>query len=173
MSTFAEQLKALDLSKGESHPDALRRTFLKLNRLTHDHLFSAYATNASGRKMSQASHRSAGAIYGMNPADVGTASGSSIGATGIVAYFRGHHLHVANVGNALAVMSRRGLVHKSCPSSTNHLIGTKLGAFVLRRAGCRRRCTGQRRGRRIPLIWLLSSRADRQREAGCQLTETV
>ena len=109
VSTFAEQLKALDLSKGESHPDALRRTFLKLNRLTHDHLFSAYATNASGRKMSQASHRSAGAIYGMNPADIGTANGSSIGATGIVAYFRGHHLHVANVGNALAVMSRRGL----------------------------------------------------------------
>ena len=109
VSTFAEQLKALDLSKGESHPDALRRTFLKLNRLTHDHLFSAYATNANGRKMSQASHRSAGAIYGMNPADIGTAGGSSIGASGIVAYFRGHHLHVANVGNALAVMSRRGL----------------------------------------------------------------
>ncbi|KAF8494630.1 hypothetical protein F5888DRAFT_1846019 [Russula emetica] len=109
VSTFTEQLKALDLNKGESHPDALRRTFLKLNRLTHDHLFSAYATNASGRKMSQASHRSAGAIYGMNPADIGTASGSSIGASGIVAYFRGHHLHVANVGNALAVMSRRGL----------------------------------------------------------------
>ena len=59
--------------------------------------------------MSQASHRSAGAIYGMNPADIGTASGSSIGASGIVAYFRGHHLHVANVGNALAVMSHRGL----------------------------------------------------------------
>ena len=112
VSTFAEQLKALDLSKGESHPDALRRTFLKLNRLTHDHLFSAYATNASGRKMSQASHRSAGAILGMNPADgVGTAGGSSIGASGIVAYFRGHHLYVANVGNALAVMSRRGLAH--------------------------------------------------------------
>jgi adenylate cyclase len=112
VSTFAEQLKALDLSKGESHPDALRRTFLKLNRLTHDHLFSAYATNASGRKMSQASHRSAGAIIGMNPADaVGTVGGSSIGASGIVAYFRGHHLYVANVGNALAVMSRRGLAH--------------------------------------------------------------
>jgi adenylate cyclase len=109
VSTFAEQIKALDLNKGESHPDALRRTFLKLNRLTHDHLFSAYASNASGRKMSQASHRSAGAIYGMNPADIGTSSGSSIGASGIVAYFRGHHLHVANVGNALAVMSHRGL----------------------------------------------------------------
>ena len=108
VSTFSDQLKALDLSKGESHPDALRRTFLKLNRLTHDHLFAAYATNASGRKMSQASHRSAGAIYGMNPVDIGTAGGSSIGASGIVAYFRGHHLHVANVGNALAVMSHRG-----------------------------------------------------------------
>jgi len=113
VSTFAEQLKALDLSKGESHPDALRRTFLKLNRLTHDHLFSAYSTGASGRKMSQASHRSAGALIGMNAADATGNSGgiSSIGASGIVAYFRGHHLHVANVGNALAVMSRRGLAH--------------------------------------------------------------
>ncbi|KAI0301034.1 hypothetical protein B0F90DRAFT_1810245 [Multifurca ochricompacta] len=113
VSTFAEQLKALDLSKGESHPDALRRTYLKLNRLTHDHLFSAYSTNASGRKMSQASHRSAGTLLGMNAPDaVGNTSGvSSIGASGIVAYFRGHHLYVANVGNALAVMSRRGLAH--------------------------------------------------------------
>jgi adenylate cyclase len=113
VSTFAEQLKALDLSKGESHPDALRRTFLKLNRLTHDHLFSAYTTSATGRKMSQASHRSAGALIGMNAADtMGNAGGaSSIGASGIVAYFRGHHLYVANVGNALAVMSRRGLAH--------------------------------------------------------------
>ena len=110
--TFAEQLKALDLSKGESHPDALRRTFLKLNRLMHDHLFSPYPTNASGRKMSQASHRSTDSIIGVNPADVvGIVGGSSIGASGIVAYFRGHHLYVANVGNALAVMSRRGLAH--------------------------------------------------------------
>jgi adenylate cyclase len=108
VSTFAEQLKALDLSKGESHPDALRRTFLKLNRLTHDHLFSAYSSNVSGRKMSQASHRSAGTLLGSDA--VGNAgSASSIGASGIVAYFRGHHLYVANVGNALAVMSRRGL----------------------------------------------------------------
>ena len=111
--TFAEQLKALELSKGESHPDALRRTFLKLNRLTHDHLFSAYSTNASGRKMSQASHRSAGTLLGMNASDAmgGGSSASSIGASGIVAYFRGHHLYVANAGNALAVMSRRGLAH--------------------------------------------------------------
>jgi adenylate cyclase len=108
--TFTEQLKALDSSKGESHPDALRRTFLKLNRLTHDHLFSAYSTNANGRKMSQASHRSAGTLFGMNAADA--AGGvSSIGASGIVAYFRGHHLFVANAGNALAVMSRRGQAH--------------------------------------------------------------
>jgi adenylate cyclase len=107
---FTEELKALDSSKGESHPDALRRTFLKLNRLTHDHLFSAYSTNANGRKMSQASHRSAGTLFGMTAADA--AGGvSSIGASGIVAYFRGHHLFVANAGNALAVMSRRGQAH--------------------------------------------------------------
>ena len=49
--TFAEQVKALNLSKGESHLDALQCMFLKLNRLTHDHLFSAYATNASRRRL--------------------------------------------------------------------------------------------------------------------------
>jgi adenylate cyclase len=108
--TFTEQLKALDSSKGESHPDALRRTFLMLNRLTHDHLFSVFSSNASGRKMSQASHRSAGTLYGMNAADA-AGGASSIGASGIVAYFRGHHLFVANAGNALAVMSRRGQAH--------------------------------------------------------------
>ena len=107
VQTFTEQLKALDSSKGESYPDALRRTFLRLNRLTHDHLFSAYSTNASGRKMSQASHRSAGTPFGMNAADA-AGGAASIGASGIVAYFRGHHLFVANAGNALAVMSRRG-----------------------------------------------------------------
>ncbi|KAI9437678.1 hypothetical protein H4582DRAFT_2077273 [Lactarius indigo] len=107
VSIFTEQLKALDSSKGESYPDALRRTFLKLNRLTHDHLFSTYSTGANGRKMSQASHRSAGTLFGMSAADA--AGGvSSIGASGVVAYFRGHHLFVANAGNALAVMSRRG-----------------------------------------------------------------
>ncbi|KAF8271493.1 hypothetical protein EI94DRAFT_1568332 [Lactarius quietus] len=108
--TFTEQLKLLDSSKGESHTDALRRTFLMLNRLTHDHLFSAFSTNASGRKMSQASHRSAGTLFGMNAADA-AGGASSIGASGIVAYFRGHHLFVANAGNALAVMSRRGQAH--------------------------------------------------------------
>ncbi|KAH9025485.1 hypothetical protein EDB84DRAFT_399548 [Lactarius hengduanensis] len=107
VSTFTEQLKTLDSSKGESYPDALRRTFLKLNRLTHDHLFSTYSTGANGRKMSQASHRSAGTLFGMSAADAAGGM-SSIGASGVVAYFRGHHLFVANVGNALAVMSRRG-----------------------------------------------------------------
>ncbi|KAI0267046.1 hypothetical protein BC834DRAFT_822775 [Gloeopeniophorella convolvens] len=107
--TFTEQLKELDLNKGESQTDALRRTFLKLNRLTHDFLFSAFATNPSGRKMSQASHRS-GALLGLSAPDP-TGGVQSIGASGIVAYFRGHHLYVANVGNALAVMSRRGQAH--------------------------------------------------------------
>lgn len=110
VAIFTEELKALDSSKGESNPDALRRTFLKLNRLTHDHLFSTYSNNTSGRKMSQASHRSAGTIFGTSGPDA--AGGvSSIGASGIVAYFRGHHLFVANAGNALAVMSRRGQAH--------------------------------------------------------------
>jgi adenylate cyclase len=110
VSTLTEQLKALDPSKGESHPDALRRTFLKLNRLTYDRLFSAYSTNASHHSMSQADYRSAGTPFGMNAADA-AGSESSIGASGIMAYFCGHHLFVANAGNALAVKSRRGQAH--------------------------------------------------------------
>ncbi|KAN0138351.1 Protein phosphatase 2C domain containing protein, partial [Lactarius tabidus] len=108
VQTFTEQLKALDLSKGESHADALRRTFLMLNRLTHDHLFSAHATNASGRK-TQARHRSSSTLFSTNADAAGVSA--SIGASGIVAYFRGHHLFVANAGNALAVVSRRGQAH--------------------------------------------------------------
>ena len=125
VQAFTEQLKALDSSKGESISDALRRTFLMLNRLTHDHLISAYATNARGRKMSQASHRSADALFGMNAADAAVGA-VSIGASGIVAYFRGHHLFVANAGNALAVMSRRGQAHvvsvKHEPFDRNEII---------------------------------------------------
>jgi adenylate cyclase len=125
VQTFVEQLKALDSSKGESYPDALRRTFLMLNHLTHDHLFPAYSTNASGRKVSQASDYSAGTRFGINAADA-AGGAASIGASGIVAYVRGHHLFVANAGNALAVKSRRGQAHllsvKHDPFDKNEIV---------------------------------------------------
>ncbi|KAI0058114.1 PP2C-domain-containing protein [Artomyces pyxidatus] len=94
---FAAQLSQLNLGKGEGVPDALRRAFLRLNRVTHDFLFSG---SAPARKMSQASQRSAALLN--NP------DTSGVGASGIVAYIRGHTLYVANAGNALAVVSRRG-----------------------------------------------------------------
>ncbi|KAI0047904.1 PP2C-domain-containing protein [Auriscalpium vulgare] len=94
---FADQLKQLDLGKGEGAPDAMRRAFLRLNRVTHDFLFSG---GTPARKMSQASQRSAALLN--NP------DTSGIGASGIVAYIKGHTLFVGNAGNALAVVSRRG-----------------------------------------------------------------
>jgi serine/threonine protein phosphatase PrpC len=68
-------------------------------------LFS-YSTNANGHS----SHHLAGTLFSMNCSDV--AGGvSTIGSSGIVAYFRGQHLFVVNVGNMLAVMSRHGHAH--------------------------------------------------------------
>ncbi|KAJ7600616.1 hypothetical protein C8J56DRAFT_1010451 [Mycena floridula] len=84
------QINALSPQNNEGLPDALRRTFLKLNQDLHDSLFST-------RKMSQAALNS--------PHDILI---SKSGASGIVLYFVGKRLHVANAGNALAVISRGG-----------------------------------------------------------------
>ncbi|TFY71632.1 hypothetical protein EVG20_g1385 [Dentipellis fragilis] len=92
---FAAHLGALNSAKGETVQDALRRTFLKLNRYTHDFIFSG---RTLPRKMSLAS----------NPSNTSTPELSNWGASGIVAYIRDKTLYVANAGNALAVVSRRG-----------------------------------------------------------------
>ncbi|KAI0313942.1 phosphatase 2C-domain-containing protein [Amylostereum chailletii] len=105
-SEFANALAALDAGKGEGVPDALRRAFLRLNRSTHDFLFSG---GTSSRKMSIASQRSAALITAGDP--------SGLGASGVVAYIKGRTLYVANAGNALAVVSRRG---NAQVVSTNH-----------------------------------------------------
>lgn len=95
---FTAQLNALNPQRPEGVPDALRRAFLKLNQDLHDSLFT------SNRKMSQAS-TSAASIVASDPAT------AKSGASGIVLYFVGKTLYVANVGNALAVVSRQGVAH--------------------------------------------------------------
>ncbi|KAJ7585096.1 adenylate cyclase [Mycena floridula] len=81
------QINALLPQNNEGLPDALRRTFLKLNQDLHSDL--------------QAD-------------DILT---SKSGASGIVLYFVGKRLHVANAGNALAIISRGGSV---VPVSQKH-----------------------------------------------------
>ncbi|KAJ7720551.1 adenylate cyclase [Mycena metata] len=90
---FISQLNALDPRHAEGVPDALRRSFLKLNQDLHDTLFS------STRKMSQTS--------GTNPVLSDPLIVRS-GASGIVVYILGENMYVANVGNSLAVISRVG-----------------------------------------------------------------
>ncbi|TFK44074.1 hypothetical protein BDQ12DRAFT_640483 [Crucibulum laeve] len=101
---FRRQLDALNVDKGEGVPDALRRTFLKLNQDLHDVLF------ANTRKMSQ----------GGATGNVGYVVDSAIvksGASGIVLYFKGKMLHVGNIGDTLAVISRQGIAQSI---STKH-----------------------------------------------------
>ncbi|KAJ7067072.1 adenylate cyclase [Mycena amicta] len=98
---FIAQLNAVDPQRAEGVPDALRRTFLKLNQEYHDLLFGH---GAAARKTS---------IAGLgSPTDV-----LQIGASGIVAYVVNQRLYVANVGNALAVVSRDGTAR---PVSRKH-----------------------------------------------------
>ncbi|KAF8134396.1 hypothetical protein EV363DRAFT_1561931 [Boletus edulis] len=94
---FSSHLGQIDRSKNETVCDALRRTFLRLNKQLHD---SLYAGNTSSRKMSQVS-----------ASTVGTSSLESsyrAGASGIVLYFVGKTMYVANAGDALAVVSIQG-----------------------------------------------------------------
>lgn len=97
ISVFTSQLDALDEAKKECVSDALRRTFLRLNKDLHDELYNSAGMH---RKMSQAS----------NSSDSGSTVESSVrsGASGIVVYLSGKTLYIANAGNALAVISRQG-----------------------------------------------------------------
>ncbi|KAJ6456413.1 adenylate cyclase [Mycena sanguinolenta] len=100
---FISQLTSLDSERNEGVPDALRRSFLKLNQDLHDTLFSA------SRKMSQTS-------TGTNPAATDLSIIRS-GASGIVVYIVDKKMYVANVGNALAVISKGG---SAVPLSRKH-----------------------------------------------------
>ncbi|KAJ7131617.1 hypothetical protein C8R46DRAFT_924202 [Mycena filopes] len=100
---FISQITALDAERSEGVPDALRRSFLKLNQDLHDTLFS------STRKMS---HTSGTAYSGLSDPSIVRS-----GASGIVVYILDKKMYVANVGNALAVISRGGSAH---PLSRKH-----------------------------------------------------
>ncbi|KAF7357959.1 Adenylate cyclase [Mycena venus] len=100
---FISQINSLDPERNEGVPDALRRSFLKLNQDLHDTLFS------STRKMSQTS-------TGTNPVLTDPSVARS-GASGIVVYILDKKMYIANVGNALAVVSKGG---SAVPVSTKH-----------------------------------------------------
>ncbi|KAJ7665868.1 hypothetical protein DFH06DRAFT_261547 [Mycena polygramma] len=101
---FISQINSLDPERAEGVPDALRRSFLKLNQDLHDTLFS------STRKMSQTS---------VSGATSNTTDPSIVrsGASGIVVYIVDKKMYVANVGNALAVVSKGG---SAVPVSRKH-----------------------------------------------------
>lgn len=91
---LARELEKLDWAKGESVADAMRRSFLKLNKELHDWLYSR------DRRPSTAS---------ASAPNVGVDfSTLKSGASGVVLYFVDRTLYVANAGNALAVISRQG-----------------------------------------------------------------
>lgn len=90
LRVFTDELTKL--APHESVPDAMRRAFLKLNRLLHDHLY-----DTSGRKMSHVSGSTHQKVH------------DKMGASGIVLYLVDRTLYVGNAGNALAVVSRQGI----------------------------------------------------------------
>lgn len=108
LSVFTQQLYTLDKSKKEGVPDALRRSFLRLNKYLHDEL---YNSSGSNRKMSQVSTSSAGAACVLEQSPIRS------GASGIVMYIAGKTMYIANAGNALAVISRQGAAE---PVSKKH-----------------------------------------------------
>ncbi|CAE6444827.1 unnamed protein product [Rhizoctonia solani] len=106
--TLIATLKGLKQDRGEDVPDALRRTFLSLNKTLYDHLVPSMA---STRKMSQAS-----TVAGNKVIDTSSLKAS---ASACVAYFVDKTIYVANVGSSVAIVSRNGtpfdLSHKHDP----------------------------------------------------------
>ncbi|KAH9950582.1 hypothetical protein B0H21DRAFT_500034 [Amylocystis lapponica] len=98
LEVYTSELSRLNVRKGEGVPDAQRRAFLRLNKLLHDHLYSS----TTGRKMSHVSASTTGAI-------IHDISSTRSGASGVVLHIVDRTLHVANAGNALAVISRQGV----------------------------------------------------------------
>lgn len=100
---FAQNLEKLDHTTSDGVPDALRRTFLQLNKNLNSHLMQCLNPT---RKMSHASVTSVGTSFGqIDPSLLRS------GASGVVAYFHSRTLYVANAGDALAVISRQGSAH--------------------------------------------------------------
>jgi len=101
-STFADQLNKVVPDEDEGVSDALRRSFLTLNKNCYEELTAR--TAGDKRKGSQ------GSTNGAAPPPPSTDSAAlfKTGASGVVAYIVDKTLHVANAGNALAVVSRKG-----------------------------------------------------------------
>ncbi|KAJ3983402.1 adenylate cyclase [Lentinula detonsa] len=100
VEVFNTQLAGLKREKAEGVPDALRRSFLKINQNLHDLLFSNRNRNLQGS--------SSGGSIAAPSANIHDAFISRGGASGVVLYFCGNMMYVANAGNALAVVSRGG-----------------------------------------------------------------
>lgn len=100
---FSHQLEKLDKNAKETTKDALRRTFLTLNKTMHSFLMAS--ANLS-RKLSAASASTATLTSYPDLSAI-----LRNGASGIIVYFVGTVMHVANAGDALAVISRQGTAH--------------------------------------------------------------
>jgi adenylate cyclase len=93
VSVFREQLEQSTRVEGLGVPDVLRRTFLKLNKELHNSLYDRKGSSVSRGEPKV-------------PPDPATLRS---GVSGIVLYFVGKMLYVANVGKTLAVVSRQGV----------------------------------------------------------------
>ncbi|THH27774.1 hypothetical protein EUX98_g6420 [Antrodiella citrinella] len=96
IGVFQKELDDLQTLKGESVQDALRRSFLKLNKYLHDVLYERDTRKPSTTSASGSIRRAI------------DMSCVRSGASGIVLYFSGKTVYVANAGNSLAVVSRQG-----------------------------------------------------------------
>ncbi|EKM54878.1 uncharacterized protein PHACADRAFT_259045 [Phanerochaete carnosa HHB-10118-sp] len=106
-AALLREIERLD-EREETVADAMRRSFLKLNKGLHDWLFARDTRRPS-------------TVSADNATSTPSVDYSSLrsGASGIVLYFVNRTLYVANAGNALAVISRQGtaelLSHKHDP----------------------------------------------------------
>lgn len=101
-STFADQLNKIDVEEGEDVSDALRRSFLTLNKNCYEEITAR--ANGDKRKGSQGS--TMGPAH--PPVSVDTGALFKTGASAVIAYIADKTLYVANAGKALAVVSRKG-----------------------------------------------------------------
>jgi hypothetical protein len=114
LTVFSDQLRALDLSKNEGVPDALRRSFLTLNRILYDDL-----TVGTNRKLSQTSGSMVGKASGMENSCLRS------GASGIVLYL---------ADNTLSFLDKP--LHIPFQPSMTRSIAERPPEFALRKVGC-------------------------------------
>ncbi|KAE9388925.1 hypothetical protein BT96DRAFT_1071856 [Gymnopus androsaceus JB14] len=89
VEVFCTQLAGLNEARAEGVPDALRRSFLKVNQNLHKMLFTNQKYSASN---------GGSAFLGPDMHDAVVSRG---GASGVALYFQGKTMYIANAGNAL------------------------------------------------------------------------